>query len=272
MNAYYLSAPQWQGSGKTNELYYGALALKNYISSIKDIVINEISVNEQDDLKLENNILGFSVLRGQLEALAAKLKKESPYKLAVIGGGCGIEVSIISYLARLHGNFNLYWFDAHGDMNSPLSSLSKHFHGMPLRFLTQRQYHEIDKLCELISTDNMALIGTRDLDLPEINYIAEHNIKTVSPERLSYFNADYLNSDNIKKAYIHIDLDVIDPSQYRNVKCPSGKGISINELENMVRLIAENKEVIGMGIFENTETDPENLKKLDKLIQYMLSI
>jgi arginase len=42
----------------------------------------------------------------------------------------------ISYLNKLYGgDLAVVWFDAHGDLNSPATSVSQNFHGMPLRCL-----------------------------------------------------------------------------------------------------------------------------------------
>ena len=68
-------------------------------------------------------------------------------------------------------------------------------------------------------------------------------------------------------AYIHIDLDVIDPKCYRNVKCPAKKGLTIEELENSIRIIQEELDVAGLSIVENIEQNKAEIRKLKKIIQ-----
>ena len=38
-----------------------------------------------------------------------------------------------------------------------------------------------------------------------------------------------------ERLYIHIDLDVLDPGQYGNIKCPVKAGISIEELVAIIK-------------------------------------
>ena len=63
--------------------------------------------------------------------------KKKPDKILTVGGGCGIEIPIVSYFSEKYKNLDVLWFDAHGDLNTPESSPSKYFHGMPLRFLLE---------------------------------------------------------------------------------------------------------------------------------------
>ncbi len=75
-----------------------------------------------------------------------------------------------------------------------------------------------------------------------------------------------------KKAYIHIDLDVIDPKYYKNVKCPTENGLKIFELTEAIELVNKEMEIIGLSIVENTETEKAKIKKLEKIIKLGLNI
>ncbi len=271
MKKQYFFIPQWQDSGITNELFNGAWALYDYFRNNYTDQVCEIDINASDKPILENNILGYSILVDQLTRIKNKLEEEQPQKVITIGGGCGIEVPIISYLSSKNSNMKLFWFDAHGDLNSPESSSSKHFHGMPLRFLTEKQNNEIDKIVDLVKIENIKLIGTRDLEPPEIDYIKNSKIESV------LCDANYLAKieENIqpdKPAYIHIDLDVIDPKYYGNVKCPIRKGFSISKLVSALSLITSKMNIVGMSILENTEIDKEKIELLSEVFDIIYKV
>jgi arginase len=270
-----LFIPQWQDSGHTNEIYRGSHALKQLMNGDLDFEI--IPISEHDTLAIERGIYGYRVILDQLASIQAALERRGPDTVFTLGGGCGVEVPIISYLKQLHGNLRLFWFDAHGDINSPRSSSSKYFHGMPLRFLIQRiEGNEISRFVQTtIPFADIVLLGTRDLDESERIYIESNGIQMLPPDQCNRDEAIeevmHGNTDDWK-AYIHLDLDVIDPKQYRNVKCPAAGGLSIERISRIIRLIRRSMKVAGISILENMETDRRRLEKLRPLIDHAVDL
>ncbi len=177
-----LFIPQWQDSGLTNELYHGSYALKNYSEEYGKCNFKAIEVDSKKELIKENNILGYSILFDQLERVRETINDNKPLKIFSLGGGCGIEVPIVSYLYSLYPDLTLFWFDAHGDLNTPESSPSKYFHGMPLRFLTEKIENKIGDGIDIIPTSQVHLIGARDLDEPEKIFIESERIDVIRIE------------------------------------------------------------------------------------------
>jgi arginase len=269
MKKIYLSAPQWQDSGLSKELFEGAIALRNYFKARFNIETINIDIDTSKKPELENNILGFRLLKKQLSNTYETLNTNNPDKIITLGGGCGIELPIVSFLSRKYPDLHLFWFDAHGDLNSPESSGSKHFHGMPLRFITENQNNDMFKDMRLIPPHNVYLIGTRDLDNPEVDYIRKKNIRSIeiSQEYSSQVNECIQPNKN---AYIHIDLDVLNPTEYRNVKCPVKNGLGIKELGKSLKLFMEKMNVVGISMLENTETKESEIEKLNVIIKQMV--
>ncbi|MCG8568939.1 MAG: arginase family protein [Spirochaetes bacterium] len=265
--------PQWQCSGYTKELFFGTKALKEYIGSEVEVTDIEIILNENTEIK--NDILGFDVILQQMQKVNQVFMEKHPEKIFTIGGGCGVEVSILSYLKKTYKNLAVYWLDAHGDLNTPASSPSKHFHGMPLRFLLESiPDNEIAFYTNRLSIDEVVLVGVRDLDPPEADFIANNQIpilrdkKSISVELVNQFR----RLKNKTFAYIHIDLDVLDPQEYKNVKCPALNGLSIAEVKLLIDKIKQNHQIVGVSLLENTETSLNEIKKIDDIIQAGLTI
>ena len=266
-----LCIPQWQDSGYTKELYYGTIALKNYIEK-KNISFRNINVSQLNELKEENNIVGYDVISKQLRLIRNTLNEEKPDIIFTIGGGCGIEIPLISYLSEEINDLKIIWFDAHGDINSPETSKSKYFHGMPLRFLLEEiEGNVISEESKKISKANLLLLGTRDLDKEEETYIRNNRIEMISVFEHRMNDKKILNLVS-EKIYLHIDLDVIDPEVYKNVKCPVPEGFKIEEVVEIIKLIKGKNEIVGISILENIEKNNKEIEKLKEIIEFGIEL
>ena len=257
-----LFVPQWQDSGASKELYDGACALKKYIEN-SNVSFEKIEISKNSELINEKNILGFKIIKTQLNNISQLLYEEKPDKILTVGGGCGIEIPIVSYFSEKYKNLDVLWFDAHGDLNTPESSPSKYFHGMPLRFLLEEiRNNDISSKFNKINPQDVVLIGVRDLDKPEEDFIFKENIKIKNDLNIS----ELLNKQD-EYVYIHIDLDVLDPAIYRNVKCPSKNGLKVEEVVKIIKDVNNEKKVIGISLLENTETNIKKIEIIDEIIK-----
>jgi arginase len=130
------------------------------------------------------------------------------------------------------------WLDAHGDLNTPESSPSGNAWGMPLRMLIDAGD---------IQPADVTLLGARNLDPPEVEFIAEAGVRQElgeHPERL----------------YVALDGDVIDPPE-ADVFMPEPEGITLDRLEV---LLAGLPPLAGAGLtgFARSERNEEILPRL----------
>jgi hypothetical protein len=91
-----------------------------------------------------------------------------PQRPLVLGGCCCSHIGAVEGLANRHERVAVVWLDAHGDLNTPESSPSGNPWGMPLRMLIESG---------AVSADDVCLVGARDLDPPEQEFIAEAGIR-----------------------------------------------------------------------------------------------
>ena len=146
------------------------------------------------------------VERDSLEEQSDAIARGLPRRPLVLGGCCCAHVGAIRGLAGRHERLAVVWLDAHGDLNTPESSPSGNLWGMPLRMA-------IDE--GSVDAANVALVGARDLDPPEAEYVAEHGI-----------DDDLVRAvDGVAAAYVALDVDVLEPG---TVPCfmpvPGGPG------------------------------------------------
>ncbi len=244
-----LCFPEWQGYAESNSVYFGTLRLQQLLATTHQFT--SIPVPEQEDLFLENDIIGYEANLRQLKATAHVLNKEKPASIFMVGGTCAAEIAPVSYLNQYYdGGLTVLWLDAHGDLNTPQSSPSKHFHGMPLRALLGESdpfvlQHAFSKL----NPEQVILGGTRDLDKAEKAYISNNQIEVVTPPNIDHV-VDKVLLKGHSHVYIHIDLDVLDPSSFPHLLLPIPGGVLIETLLKQLNQIVREIPLVGASIVE----------------------
>jgi arginase family enzyme len=179
-------------------------------------------------------------LRAQNLALASDL----PVRPLILGGCCCSHVGAIEALAARHDRVGIVWFDAHGDLNTPQSSPSGNQWGMPLRMA-------IDS--GAVSARDVALVGARNLDPPEVEFIAAAGIHD-DPQAVL---------DRVDCVYVAIDCDVFEPAQLA-VFMPEPAGPSLADVERQLATIRQSGTVVGAGL-TGLAPDPANVEKVERL-------
>jgi len=166
--------------------------------------------------------------RDTLEEQSAALAAMLPAKPIVLGGCCCTHVGAARGLASRVDRLGIVWIDAHGDLNTPESSLSGNLWGMPLRMLLDEG---------VVAPDDVALVGVRNLDPPEAEYLAETGIDGSLERALAGADA----------VYVALDLDVLDPSE-ADVFMAEPNGASPAEIEAVLRETGARATIVGVGI------------------------
>lgn len=253
--------PQWQGSGLTDDLKWGA---ETFISYFKDSDTTVIPLSTKD-LTTIDNVKCFEPILEQTKLFKQIIIDIKPGKISTIGGDCAIELIPISYLNKIYQeDLCIIYIDAHADLNTPESSPSKAFHGMPLRTLLGEGNEEfISLLFSTIKPEQICYVGLRDLDEPESEYIKRHNITTIADCQFEYVQNKIKDFKNV---YIHLDLDVLDKSEYEFSMFPTNIGSSVSDVAELVRKIKTNCNVVGFCITESTATTVEQLNPIKSII------
>jgi arginase family enzyme len=179
-------------------------------------------------------------LQAQTLAMAADL----PERPLVLGGCCCSHVGAVVGLSARHDRLGVIWLDSHGDLNTPESSPSGNTWGMPLRMLIDRG---------AVDPQDVALIGARNLDPPETEFIEEAGIHDSAEAVL----------DRVDCVYVALDCDVFEPSELA-VYMPEPGGPTIAEVEKLLCGLRDRGAVVGAG-FTGLAPDPANVEKLERL-------
>ncbi len=175
------------------------------------------------------------------------LASELPDRPVVLGGCCCAHVGAIEALTAGEECLAVVWIDAHGDLNTPASSPSGNAWGMPLRMV-------IDDGAVL--PQHVALVGARNLDPPEVDFIAASGIHTGdrAVER-ALAGADAV--------YVAFDGDSVEPGELA-VFMPEPDGLRLPEVEELLASIAARTRVAGVG-FTGLVRDSANEPALVRL-------
>jgi arginase len=168
------------------------------------------------------------VVRETLEEQSAALATGLPVRPLVVGGCCCAHVGAIRGLAARNERLAVVWLDAHGDLNTPETSPSGNAWGMPLRMA-------IDE--GSVRPADVALVGARNLDPPEVEYLAAQAIDDDVARAL----------DGTDAAYVALDVDVLEPGA---VPCfmPEPGGPSVAEVASLLRDVAGRTRIAGLGL------------------------
>jgi arginase len=260
-----LLLPEWQGYGESRSVYDGALALRDQLT----LSFATIDIPTDEELRVDNDILGYSSNLRVLRNVRDFIERRDPATIFLVGGTCASEIAPVSFLNRKYDrDVTVLWFDAHGDLNTPESSLSKHFHGMPLRILMGDGPKEIQAFVfEHLLCSQVILAGSRDLDPLEVAY-AEHN-QMVFLSTAALANTDALVSairkSGSENLYIHLDFDVLEPNDFPHLLLPTPDGMMFEDLIEVLGRLRDEFSVIGSSIVEYVPVgagDPDRMERL----------
>jgi arginase len=192
----------------------------------------------------EAGVVEEDALSEQNLALACAL----PERPVVLGGCCCAHVGAVEGLATRYDRLGVVWFDAHGDLNTPETSPSGNAWGMPLRMLLDSG---------TIEPADTVLVGARNLDPPEEEFIAARGLQTGENGLGELLRA-------VDAVYVAFDCDVLDPDDEVAAFLPEPGGLTLVEALSIMKDVAAVKPVAGVGL-TGLAPDPANVPALTRV-------
>ena len=255
MAATFVVVPQWQGSGSTRamRLVDGAEAIRGDLPSASTVVVDvPLEAGEAQG----SGVARFSSIQLVRDRLARALA-EIDGPAITIGGDCSVELAAVAHVADAH-DVALIWFDAHADLNTAQTSPSSAFHGMIVRTLLGDGVPGLVPARPL-PTNRLVLAGTRSFDEPEYAYVKAAAIAVLEGD--SFTTKQLLGAVKATGAtsiYIHIDVDVLDPSEFEGTGYPEPFGLSVVTLVEHIKALRAAYPLAGAGITEFEPSSPEH--------------
>jgi arginase len=180
----------------------------------------------------------------------------------VIGGDHGIALGSIAGMLRVHPDLRVIWVDAHGDMNTPDTSPTGNFHGMPVSALLGAfhlaELQGFEWLRERLCPERFAIIGARSLDAGERDLIERLNLTVFSANQVRSLGVHEVlrrvmrKIDPAERAPFHLsfDIDALDPSVAPATGVPVDSGLTLEQGLEICSRIRLSGRLVGMDLVE----------------------
>src|SRR5690242_9374090 len=162
----------------------------------------------------------------------------------VVSGDCMTALGTMSGLQRAGVQAGIVWFDAHGDVQTLETTASGYLGGLPLRLLVGYRPELIAVRLGLrpVPEHRVTLVGARDLDPPEVAYLAH---APIGRTEVAGLDAAALPSGPL---YVHVDLDVIDPADAPGLRYPMPGGPRAADVAEALRMVVATGRAAAVGI------------------------
>jgi arginase len=171
----------------------------------------------------------------------------------VLSGNCNSAVGTVSGLVA--GGAPppaVCWFDAHGDFNTPETTTSGFFDGMALAMLSGRCWPLLAASVpgfRAVPASHVVLVGARDVEPAEEALLAAAAIPRVMPADLARLPTVLgAMPAAVSEAYLHVDLDVLDPSVGRANAFAVGGGLTLEALHGAIARIRQRFRIGAMAL------------------------
>lgn len=249
----YLVVPQWQGSpsSRAMQLIDGAQAIAGDLPRAATTVLD---VPMEAGESLGTGIHRLSALQRVRDMVADALDAHhaaAPHEAVLtIGGDCGIALAPIAHAARRAPALAVVWIDAHPDLNSPETSASGAFAGMVLRAVIGDGEPGLSLPAGTIPGERVVVGGARSFDDPELAAVSTLGISalTVAELRDPDALADAVAATGADAAYVHIDIDALDPAEIAGNAHPEPFGVTVAELTSAISRLRERVPLAGASL------------------------
>lgn len=202
------------------------------------------------------------------------------YFPVILGAEDSVIMGIIEGLHEgLSDSIGLIYLDAHGDFNVPETTPSGLIGGMDVAILAG---HGPERLTNMfghkpqLSEERIALFGARDLDPPEREMLRSSKVHLYTMDKVKQLGAEQAIREVVErlsqysgKIYVHIDIDVLDPSEIKALHMNVPDGLRMAECANALRFVRETGKLCGLAVMVfNAHKDPDGTegKKLNQMI------
>lgn len=219
----------------------------------------EISLQEIKTNKFETGIIDLHQNFAANLTISRTIASALPADLQLnIGGDHGMGLGTVTAALEKDPSTLIIWADAHGDINTPSTSPSGNFHGMPLAFLLGEATHPLFPSDIRLSPEQLILIGPRDLDEGEKDIIIRKRIQYFSSEELNRVGAKDILEMALHRAdptggkpiHLSFDVDLFDADDLIATGTKVKQGPRLEEIFLLGGLLAETQRLKSLDLVE----------------------
>lgn len=208
--------------------------------------------------RVEDRITNLGTLGGAIaDEVAAGARAGK--RVVALGSNCTALPGILGGLQDVHGptaRLGLIWFDAHGDFNTPNTTLSGMLGGMPVAVsagLCFPTWREGSHLLAPIPTDRILMVDVRNLDEAEERLIRATDVRIarVAPGLAGDLPLAEAVADLAARCdllYLHIDSDILDASLTPNHGTKEPNGPDVAATVEAIGTVLDTGKVIALAL------------------------
>lgn len=179
---------------------------------------------------------------------------------AVVSGDCTASIGMTAGLQRAGLDASIVWFDAHGDVQTLETTTSGYLGGMALRFLLGYRPELVAERLGLRAPaeERVLLVGARDLDPAEVEYLASARLQRAAIDELS---AEVLPAGPL---LLNLDLDVVNPAELPGLRYPASDGPGPSAVLHAARTVLDSGRVAALNIactWHPGRADPDGVRE-----------
>ena len=199
----------------------------------------------------------FGRFNGVIAGRVAAAQTAGP-AILMTGGDCTHITGIVGGLQAAHGptvRIGLVWFDAHGDFNTPQTTLSGSLGGMPVAVcagLAFPTWREGARIAAPLPTDRIIMVDVRNLDPAEAQLIRAVGIPIAAVDS-AFPGADLQQTvtdlaRHCDLLYLHIDADILDQSLVPDHSTGEPNGPDMKQVLNAVKIVMSTGKVAAYAV------------------------
>jgi arginase len=182
----------------------------------------------------------------------------------VLGGDHSLAMGSVAgsatAMAEQDKALGLIWIDAHGDINTPKTSITGNVHGMPVAHLLGMGNEKLARISSrrpAISPANLVYIGLRQLDDAEKELVRSENLHAFTMRDIDERGLRAVVAESLEIAtggtggfHVSCDADWIDPRDAPGVGTPVRGGATLREAHLAMEMIHDSGAMVAMDLVE----------------------
>jgi arginase len=184
--------------------------------------------------------------------------RQAAEAVLMVGGNCTHITGVLGGLQDAHGpaaRVGLVWFDAHGDYNTPKTTLTGSLGGMPVAVaagLALPAWREGSHIVAPLPTDRIVLVDVRNLDVPE-RALIEATDTVIAAAAPGFSGADLGEAvaalaERVDMLYLHIDADILDMRYVPGHWTPEPDGPDMAQVQAAIETVMATGKVVAFAV------------------------